>query len=91
MSCPHGIDRELVDCAQCEREEKLAHARRVYDHQQRVAANLMAQRADFDRGARAFFDFLRSADVARCPMHHFRACGRCPNCGEELPSRKERA
>lgn len=23
-----------------------------------------------------------------CPMHHYRACGRCPFCGEELPRGK---
>lgn len=24
------------------------------------------------------------AAPGKCPMHHYRACGRCPFCGEEL-------
>jgi len=65
MSCPHGVDRELVSCAQCEREERRRHIQRVLAHQAQCAAELKSLQADFDCGARAFFDFLRRADVER--------------------------
>jgi hypothetical protein len=71
----HGNGR--ASCAKCScegfeplaasapREERIAHARRVYEHQRRLAEDFMALQADFDRGARAFFDFLRRGDVER--------------------------
>lgn len=30
-------------------------------------------------------ELTRHTTSGACPMHHYRACGRCPYCGEELP------